>query len=173
MQQQFIVRIVILAISACVVLAGYLWLNGGPSTHVVAIGEPIQQDDFFYTVAGVTKAKSIGSGGNRAVAHGVFYVTTIEVANKAVRVDYRWDPSIVYVVDGAGHKYQMSLEAQRALDPARRQSLIIPAGGSARYQVAFDLPDRADHPALAFSNGILMGDVFNGGAYMKARVPLE
>jgi hypothetical protein len=173
MQQPLLVRILVAAASAVALLAGYLWLNAGPSTRVVAMGEPIQQDDFFYIVAGVSKAKSIGSGETVALAHGVFYVATIEVANKALRVDYRWDPSIVYVIDADGRKYQMSVEGQRALDAAHRQILIIPAGGSQSYQVAFDLPDRADHPALAFSNGILMGDLFDGAAYMKARVPLE
>ncbi len=173
MQQSLIARIIVAIAGAGALLAGYLWLNAGPPTRVVAMGQPIQQDDFFYTVAAVTKAKSIGAGETLARPHGVFYIATIEVENKALRVDYRWDPSIVYVIDGGGHKYQMSVEGQRALDAAHRQSLIIPAGGSEHYQVAFDLPDRADHPALAFSNGILMGDVFDGAAYMKARVPLE
>jgi hypothetical protein len=90
-----------------------------------------------------------------------------------LRVDYRWDPSIVYVVDAAGHRYEMSVEGQQSLDAARHPSLIVPAGMTARFQVAFDLPAGVQRPALAFSNGILMGDLFNGAAYMRARVPLE
>jgi len=173
MKQPLFFKILAAAAGAAVLLAAYLWLASAQPPRVVAMGQPIQQDDFFYTVAGVSKAKSIGAGETRVNARGVFYVATIDVENKAIRVDYRWDPSIVYVVDAGGRTYQMSVEAQRALDAAKRQSLIVPAGGQERYQVAFDLPDRVDHPALAFSNGILMGDVFDGAAYMKARVPLE
>jgi len=173
MKQPLFVKLLVAAAGAAVLLAGYLWFASAQPPRVVAMGEPIQQDDFFYTVAGVSKAKSLGAGETRAKARGVFYVATIDVENKALRVDYRWDPSIVYIVDSGGHTYQMSVDGQHALDAARRQILIVPAGGSQRFQVAFDLPERVDHPALAFSNGILMGDVFDGGAYMKARVPLE
>ena len=173
MSRPLVFRILMAAVGIGVAFWAYGLLNAAQPPRTVGIGQPIRQDDFLYTVVGISKAKSVGAGETRALAHGTFYVVIVEVANKALRVDYRWDPSIVYVVDAAGRKYQFSLEAQHALDAAKPVSNIIGAGASARYQVAFDLPADVDRPALAYSNGILMGDVFDGGAYMRARVPLE
>jgi len=139
----------------------------------VAIGQPIRQDDFLYTVVGVAKARSVGEDGHKAVAHGTFYVTTVQVDNQAARVGYRWDPSILFVTDDAGKRYTMSLQGQRAIDATHPVGSMVDAGKSARYEVAFDLPTDVSHPVLGFSNGIMMGDVFNGAAYTRARVPLE
>ena len=155
------------------VIAGIIFFYSGAPPYQVAIGEPIRQDDFLYTVVGVTKARTVGDDAHKAVAHGVFYVTTIQVDNQAMRVGYQWDPSIVFVTDDAGMRYNMSLDAQRAIDATRPVGTMIDAGKSARYEVAFDLPSDARHPMLGFSNGIMMGDVFNGAAYTRARVPLE
>ncbi|HEY7994344.1 MAG TPA: DUF4352 domain-containing protein [Candidatus Eremiobacteraceae bacterium] len=155
------------------VIAGFIYFYSGSPPYQVAIGEPIRQDDFLYTVVGVTKARTVGDDAHRAVAHGVFYVTTIQVDNQAMRVGYQWDPSIVFVTDDAGNRYSMSLDAQRAIDATRPVGTMIDAGRSARYEVAFDLPSDTRHPVLGFSNGVMMGDVFNGAAYTRARVPLE
>ena len=148
-----------------------LFSSGSP-TRAVGIGEPIRQDDFLYTVVGVAKTPTLGASPRRLVAHGEFYVATIQVDNQAKRVDYRWDPSIVYVVDAGGKRYGPTLDAQRILD-GENPDLVIAAGSSARYQVAFDLPRTIQHPALAFSNGVLMGDVFDFAQYARARVPLN
>ena len=156
-----------------VVIAGIIFFYSGSPPYRVAIGEPIRQDDFLYTVVGVTKARTVGDDAHKAIAHGVFYITTIQVDNQAMRVGYQWDPSIVYVTDDAGTRYNMSLDAQRAIDATHPVDAMIDAGRSARYEVAFDLPSDAHHPVLCFSNGIMMGDVFNGAAYTRARVPLE
>jgi len=156
-----------------IAIAGFIYFYSGSPPYQVAIGQPIRQDDFLYTVVGVTKARSIGDDSHKAVAHGIFYVTTIQVDNQAIRVGYEWDPSTVYVTDDAGKRYTMSLDAQRAIDASHPVGTMIDAGKTARYEVAFDLPSDVQHPVLAFSNGIMMGDVFNGAAYTRARVPLE
>lgn len=153
--------------------AGYIIFTSGSPSYEVAIGQPIRQDDFLYTVVGVTKARTVGDDAHKAVAHGVFYVTTIEVDNQAVRVGYQWDPSIVYVSDDTGKRYAMTLDGQRALDTMHPVDSMVDAGRSARYEVVFDLPADARHPVLGFANGVMMGDVFNGAAYTRARVPLE
>jgi hypothetical protein len=173
MQQSVIVKLVA-AIVGVGLLAGAiaLFYTTQPA-RVVAFGQPIRQDDFLYTVVGVAKAKSLSDGIGHVQAQGLFYVATVEVANKALRVDYRWDPAIVYVVDAAGHQYRFSLDGQRALDVSSARSPIVAPGATTRFQVAFDLPRQIDKPALAFSHGILMGDVFDGAAYTRARVPLE
>lgn len=161
-------------IFGAVVIAGLIFFySSGSPPYQVAIGEPIRQDDFLYTVVGVTKARTVGGDAHKAVAHGIFYVTTIQVDNQAARIGYRWDPSIVFVADDAGTRYTMSLDAQRAIDATQPVDTMIDAGRSARYEVAFDLPSGVRHPVLGFSNGIMMGDVFNGAAYTRARVPLQ
>lgn len=160
-------------IFGAVVIAGLIYLYSDSPPYQVGIGQPIRQDDFLYTVVGFTKARTVGDDAHKAIAHGVFYVTTIQVDNQAMRVGYRWDPSIVFVTDDAGKRYTMSLDAQRAIDATHPVDTMIDAGRSARYVVAFDLPSDARHPALGFSNGVMMGDVFNGAAYTRARVPLE
>ena len=131
-------------------------------TRMVQRGVQIRQDDFKYSVVGVNRTKAIG----RTAARGVFYVVTVAVENDALRVDYVWDPSIVRVVDAQGTTY-------RALDMMHTASTRIPAGASRRFEIAFDLPPAVREPALAFSNGILMGDVFDGASYAKARIPLD
>jgi hypothetical protein len=173
MGYKLLIRIIAVALGAGAIAGMYFWVVSAQPAHVVAFGEPIRQDDFLYTVVGVTKSRTIGDGTVRAAAHGLFYVASIDVKNEAMRVSYRWDPAIVYVVDASGRTFQFSVDGQRALDAARPQSQMVDAGDSARFQVAFDLPAGVDRPALAFSNGILMGDVFDGAAYSRARVPLE
>ena len=160
------------ALAAAVLAAGYFFVAAQPPQEV-RFGQPIFQDDFVYMVVGVTRTKSIGLDGGAARAAGTFYIATLEVTNKALRVAYRWDPSIVYVVDAAGHKYDFSIDGQRALDARHPADLVVEAGQSERFAVAFDLPVKPDRPALAFSNGIMMGDVFDGAAYLRARVPLD
>jgi hypothetical protein len=139
----------------------YGFYRDGP-TRLVQRGAQIRQDDFQYSVVGVNRTRVIG----RTAARGVFYVVTVAVENDALRVDYVWDPSIVRVVDAQGTTY-------RALDFMHGASTRIPAGATRRFEVAFDLPQRVRDPALAFSNGILMGDVFDGASYAKARIPLN
>src|SRR5579859_7315593 len=82
-----------------IVIACFVYFLAGSPPYRVAIGQPIRQDDFLYTVVGVAKARTVGDDAHKAVAHGVFYVTTIQVDNQAMRVGYQWDPSIVYVTD--------------------------------------------------------------------------
>jgi hypothetical protein len=131
-------------------------------TRVVQRGAQIRQDDFKYSVVGVNRTKVLG----RTAARGVFYVVTVAIENDALRVDYVWDPSIVRVIDARGTTYP-------ALDVMQSASTRIPAGATRRFEVAFDLPPAVRDPALAFSNGILMGDAFDGAAYAKARIPLN
>jgi hypothetical protein len=160
------------ALVAVVVGAFFALTESGPPL-VVALGEPIRQDDFAYSVIGVTREKILGKEPHRAIPHGQFYVVTVRVENDAVRVAFQWDPSMVHVVDANGQNYPFSVAGQQALDAANPRTNVVDHGESASFRVAFDLPRGIEHPALAFSNGILMGDVFNGAAYLRARVPLE
>jgi len=173
MDRRALLRLVWVLSGAALFAAGFFVVTSGAPTYQVAIGQPVRQDDFLYAVVGVSKARAVGDDAHRAFSRGTFYVTTIQVDNQAMRVGYRWDPSIVYVADAEGNHYSFSLDAQRALDATRPVDPVIDAGRSARFEVAFDLPSGVRQPVLGFSNGILMGDVFNGAAYTRARIPLD
>jgi hypothetical protein len=159
-------------LAAAAVVGACGTLRSSPA-RTVRIGETVRQDDFSYTVEGFTKVKSLGADADRATASGTFYIVTVLVENHAVRVGFEWEPSMVYIVDAAGREYQASAAGQTALDEMNPPHAIIDHGESAELQVAFDLPAGIDRPAVAYSNGIMMGDVFDGGAYLKARIPLE
>jgi uncharacterized protein DUF4352 len=156
-----------------VVIGAYFALTESGPPRVVARGEPIRQDDFVYSVIGVTREKMLGAEPHRAIPRGQFYVVTVRVENDALRVAFQWDPSMVHVVDANGQSYPFSVAGQQAIDAANPRANIVDHGEAASFHVAFDLPQGIEHPALAFSNGIMMGDVFNGAAYLRARVPLE
>jgi hypothetical protein len=156
------------ALGAGALAAGLFTYLGDRPTHLVALGTPIRQDDFQYTVVGVTRAASIGG----VPARGVFYVIKVRVENDALRVPYLWRPDEVRIVDASGRSYGYSPGGQRALDLAN-PAAVVNRGTTADFDVAFDVPRGIVRPQLAFSNGILMGDLFDGAAYEKARVPLD
>jgi hypothetical protein len=165
-------RFVIAAALAVAIALGALAYLGDRPTHVVALGQPIRQDDFQYTVVGVTRSSALGTAADRTVANGVYYIVMIRVENDARGVAYRWDPSEVRVIDAAGRAYDYSATAQRALD-ANNPPPTVEHGTTALFRVVFDLPRGVADPQLAFSNGILMGDVFDAASYAKARIPLD
>jgi hypothetical protein len=144
-----------------------------PSSYTVAMGRPIRQDDFTYTVVGFAKAPEVGMGRDAVRSRGIFYLVTIQVDNDARIVSFDWDPGIARIVDDRGRRYAYSVDGQRAIDASSGISDVVGHGDSRRFVVAFDLPPDIRRPAVAFSNGVMMGDVFDGASYARARVPLD
>lgn len=152
---RFLYGALILAVAA--LTAGVFYIRSLPDT-IVAVGQPVRQDDFLYTVTRVVKHRENES---------LWYVVTIRVDNQAKVVAYRWRDEIAYVTDAAGHRYRTLPDPQIASDRPP-----IPAGASAAYSLTYVLPASEQHPTLHYSNGILMGDVFDGAAYRRAAIPL-
>ncbi len=153
--------------------AAYLGLYAFSVPRVfVGLGVPIHQDDFTYTVTAVGKAKTVGEGSRAVRARGIFYLVTVRLDNHALRVPYEWDDRVAHVVDANGITYGVAPEVQAKLNEDHSISHVVPAGGHASFQLAFDLPATAPKPALAFSNGILMGDVLDLVAYRRTGVAL-
>jgi hypothetical protein len=125
---------------------------------IVAVGQPVRQDDFLYTVTRVVKHRE-----NANIA----YIVTIRVDNQAKVVDYRWRDESAYVAGATGRQYRALPDSRSGLDRPP-----IPAGESAAYTLTFVLPANEQLPMLRYSNGILMGDVFDGAAYRRAAIPL-
>ena len=71
------------------------------------------------------------------------------------------------MTDADGRQYRVQPDPERA--PERPP---IPAGESAAYTLTYVLPAIEQHPTLHYSNGVLMGDVFDGAAYRRAAIPL-
>jgi hypothetical protein len=140
--------------------------------HFVALGTPIQQDDFIYVVTGVGRTRAIGSGAAATKANGTFYIITIRVDNDAKRVDFKWDERIPHIVDAQGDRFDKSPEGQAALDASIKPHFVVPAGQSASFQAVFDVPSDIQKPVLALDNGILMGDIFNLVEYRRVGVVL-
>src|SRR5579864_5321963 len=115
---------------------GYGALVAQQPQRMVARGEPIQQDDFTYTVVGVARAKTIGIGSAKVIATGEFTIVTVRVDNQALRVAFRWDPSMVYVEGDDLAPHQLSLTGQRALDAQQAPNPIVEHGTSAQFEVA-------------------------------------
>ncbi len=142
----------------------------------IAPGEVIHHDDFDYSVAKVEKFKTIGRDTRSVSSEGTFYVVTLKVENNAVRVNHRWDISMAYVEDQAGNKYLHSPEAQKRWDEAtgvqNAAAHNTPKGTIETADIVFDLPDNVQNPCLKIWKDVLMGDVFDGVAYRKAKVPL-
>lgn len=169
-----IVLLALLGLSGLVCVAAiYLCVYAFSKPQVfVGLGVPIRQDDFTYTVTAVGKAKTVGRGSQAVRARGIFYLVTVRLDNHAVRVPYQWDDSVAHVIDASGATYGVAAQVQAKLNEDNPTSHVVPAGGHASFQLAFDLPQDAPKPALAFSNGILMGDVFDLVAYRRTGVVL-
>ncbi len=142
----------------------------------ITLGEVIHHDDFDYSVAKVKKIKNIGSDTRSVSAGGTFYVVTLKVENNAVRVNHRWDISMTYVEDQAGTKYRHSVEAQKVWDETQGVPNAAvhntPRGAAESADIVFDLPENIQNPCLKIRKDVLVGDVFDGVAYRKVKVPL-
>jgi hypothetical protein len=151
-----IIRAAVIAI--VVVAVGIAYLRSLPP-DIVAVGTPVRQDDFLYTVTRVVKHRT---------HENISYIATIRVDNQAKRVDYRWSDENAYVTDSTGRRYA----AVGSGSPDDRDRPPIAAGAFAEFDLAFVLPAAAQHPILHYWNGIMMGDVFDGAAYGRAAVTL-
>ena len=139
----------------------------------VSIGTPIRQDDFTYTVTSARKTSTIGNGSQQVHARGVFFVVTVRLDNHALRVPFGWDDDIVRIVDASGRSYHVAASAQAVLAAQSAVDRTIPAGEHASFQIAVDAPRDIQRPAVAFENGILMGDAFDLVAYRRVAVALQ
>ena len=127
--------------------------------YVVAVGTPIQHDDFLFTVTAID---------HRRLADGTaHYRVSVRVQNQAKVVNYQWRDSIAYVrafdTRGFGRDFL----------PVTHGSFVLAAGQERTAKLAFNIPPGYSSANLRFWDGVFMGDAFNGAAYGKAIVPLE
>lgn len=164
------VAVIVVLVAIALAFAG-LYTFAKPQ-RFVALGTPIQQDDFVYVVTGVGRSTTIGNGSNVSRAHGTYYIVTIRVDNDAKRVAFKWDERIPHVVDAEGDRFDKSPDGQAALDAVTKPKFTVLPGQSASFEAVFDVPVDVHKPVLALDNGILMGDIFNLVQYRRVGVVL-
>jgi hypothetical protein len=152
-------KVVLVGVAGVFVLGGFalLWFGGGPVE--VPASTRMRHDDFAFTV------ESAGRGRSKAEVSPTV-VVTLQIENDTKRVGYDWQPSTAYVVDSAGRRY-----AAGAFASSRPRT--IAAGDRATVRLAYRVPSDARDLHLAFWDGVMMGDVFDGGRYARLRVRLE
>ncbi|HET9392799.1 MAG TPA: hypothetical protein VFO29_04650 [Candidatus Rubrimentiphilum sp.] len=142
-----------------VLAAGFVLWAVPRVPHVIALGTPIQHDDFFFTV--------IQSKRQQLPDRSARYHVAVVVRNGAKVVNYQWRDAIAYVRAfddrGFGHDFY----------PLTHRSFILPAGSARTTELEFRIPPGFSSANLRFWDGIFMGDAINGGAYSREIVPLE
>ena len=157
----------VLVVVVIAVYAGLYFL--ARPTAQVALGTPIRQDDFTYTVVHAAKAQTLVVNGRSIRARGSFYIVTVRLDNNAVRVPFEWRDDIAQLVDAHGNKYRVDTNALGSA-PAYERERSVPAGQNASFMLVFDVPKTIEQPLLVFDNGIMMGDAFNFVAYRRMGV---
>jgi hypothetical protein len=153
--------VVAVLVSALLAIA---WAPGHFTDRIADRHGVVRHDGLELRVIGVDRRRTRA----RAQRGGMRFLVALQIANRAKRAAYDWRAGSVFVVDDRGRIYH----ADEARDGAPRQRPIRP-GSSRIVQLTFALPRDALHPALKFWDGIAFGDVFNGLAYARTRVPLD
>ena len=142
--------------------------------QIVGLNQEIQYDDFAFSVQGVRKAKSLGSGESQKNAQGLFYVVTLKIANHAKRVDYTFKSAFAILVDDAGREFHPSANGQETLPSGQsnRCGGPIPAGASCITELVFEVPENARVSQLKISEGGSIGDILDFVFYGTKRIAL-
>jgi len=156
-------RRVLLAVVALAGIVTMLAIAGYALAHSpldVPASSVVRHDDFDFTIDGPI------------VVHGPEPLDTkiveipLRIRNDAKVVSYQWMPTTAYLVDAGGGRYDADASQST---PATS----ITHGQSARVKVVFSVPYYAPDLRLAFWDGVLMGDVFDGLRYARLRLRLD
>jgi len=157
--------LILLSVCGCVcvaaVILGFTAMIRPPV--MVPASREILYDDFGYTATNAYKKSELG--GEKAPAGKAFYVVTAKVSNHAVRVDYEFDPHIVWLYTKEGRRIHRAKSAQTAAEKAG----IVPSlakvnlhpGESASQTVVFLGPANLKEVRVGFSTWDWMGNVLD------------
>jgi Domain of unknown function (DUF4352) len=135
--------------------------------RVIPTGQTQCFDDWCIAVAHAAQSPTLHVGAQTVTAQGRFLVVTLQVTSTAKRVSQREQIAQVYLVDGAGHRYDTSAVGQSALDAAGLSGppldSSIGPGDAFTDTVVFDTPVQATgfsivvaHPP--FPGVVVIGD---------------
>jgi hypothetical protein len=137
--------------------------------ELLGVDQPVRYDDFAFSVRGATRQKSIGTGRYKREAKGIFVIVRLKVDNQAKRVGYRFHKESQVLIDSEGREYQVSPDAQAALDGEHDPILVwpvdIPAGKSFQADLVYDVPQGPSNLRLRIGQsglGVLLDNVLTG-----------
>lgn len=140
--------------------------------HPYAPGERYCWDEFCFRVDSIKRVKTLGSGAQRVVAQGTFYVVSATLESPWWG-RMAWGPDSVYVVTYDGSQFARSVAGQRVIDASQHRSSACHQikGASESETIVFDLPDDAVQPRLLMRDTLgvegLMGATRLGRSYVK------
>lgn len=123
-----------------VALLGVLAVPQFAPAKVVPPGTKLLYDDFEFTATRVEATSQIGS--DKSPSGQSFYVVDVQVTNKAKRVDFTFDPSVVKPMTDTGAVLKPDSKAQATLD-----SLVTALGSSIKAVLA---PSESENYRLVF-----------------------
>lgn len=129
--------------------------------RTIPMGQPQCFDDWCITVASASQTATLTTGGQAVTARGRFLIVTLRVTSTAKRVSQREQIADVYLLDGAGQRYEVSVPGQSALIDAGQSGqfldTLIGPGGSFTHTVVFDTPADATGFAIVIAHGAFPG----------------
>ena len=147
-------------------------LSSACADRVLPITGAIHHDDFAYSVGRTETIRQIGD----LQPVGVFRLVQFRVDNQAKRVAHVWTNDTAYLVDDRGRLYETDQAAQQALDRLQpfgyHAQYTTPAGATDRTMLVFDLPAAVQAAYLKVRGAFLMGDLFDGHQFSRARIQL-
>lgn len=166
-----VLRMAAVALAAFVVLSCGLML--AQPLQPYSLGQTYCWDEFCFAVTSVKRAKVIGTGASRAVAHGMFYIVTADMETPWWGRFY-WGNDAVYATDYSGTDYTYSVRGQLASDElrhSRRSQCHLILGAGETETIVFDFPENVVQPRLLIRDTLgiegLMGGVRSSLFYVK------
>jgi hypothetical protein len=122
-----------------------------PRGRVATIKEPVHYDDWFFTVEKAGFSEPARAISPREQALPCDYVVTLRIENRARRVDLRFDPGTLELVDdqGDGRRYRWAPdEGGPASEP---DVVVLKAGAAVTHEYHFAVPSNLKSPMLRFA----------------------
>ena len=134
------------------------------AAKAAALGTPVRDGKFQFTIASVSQAKSVGdtADGLGDTAQGEYTILHVTVTNIS-SAPQTLDDSAQYLYDASGRKYDVSSSADMDLNSATGSESVflndINPGNTVQGQLAFDMPTgtkavKAELHDSPFSGGI-------------------
>jgi hypothetical protein len=134
--------------------------------RALTMGQERCFDDWCLAATHAAQQPAVGVAPLVVTAQGRFVVVTVRVTSHAKAISQRALDVQLYLLDGAGRRYDASSAGQRALDAADQSghplaSELAPSG-SFTHTVVFDIPTDAGPLALVVSHGAFPGAIIIG-----------
>ncbi len=126
--------------------------------RLLAAGQTLQFDDFFFTLVDAKRPGPIETGAELAADPMVHYVVTLKIDNRAMRVPFRFsDQSLAVIEQSEGRRYYVNAADQKAQDDAAGNHsagpIFLKAGESATREYIFRVPASVVAPRMRIAPG--------------------